>query len=330
LDTIYNEGKRAADLTAQILDFARQTVMDRRPLDLLPFLEDFVDLLQRTLADNIEVVFEYDGDGYVVMADSSRIQQALMNLALNSRDAMPGGGRILIRLIRVEFDSVEQVPIPDAAGEWVRIMILDNGSGISDEALNHLFEPFYTTKEPGKGTGLGLAQVYGIVKQHHGFVGVESELGKGTTIGITLPVTVDGQPGDNRPLPDSIKMGNGELILVVEDNHATRLALMSALESLNYPVKGAEDGLEALTLLQRHQYEFVLVLSDVVMPEMGGVALLEAMAAEGFEIPAVLLTGNSTAEELDLVKAEGRVEWYSKPIPLEMLGEIVAGKIGGL
>jgi CheY-like chemotaxis protein len=95
-------------------------------------------------------------------------------------------------------------------------------------------------------------------------------------------------------------------------------------------VKGAEDGLEALTLLQRHQYEFVLVLSDVVMPEMGGVALLEAMAAEGFEIPAVLLTGNSTAEELDLVKAEGRVEWYSKPIPLEMLGEIVAGKIGGL
>ena len=325
--TIYDEGRRAADLIAQILDFGRQAILDRRPLDLLPFLEDFTKLLQRTLPDNIETAFECENDSYIVTADPGRIQQALINLAFNSRDAMLEGGRILIELSQVESRPEEQ-PIPDRTeGDWVKIILSDNGSGISDEVKDHLFEPFYTTKEPGKGTGLGLAQVYGIVKQHNGFIGVDSEVGKGSAFSIVLPLTGEGRPSQKIAVPDTVIGGHGELIVLVEDNDATRIALMSALESLNYTVKGAINGIEALVLLKRHEDEVRLVISDVVMPEMGGIALLDAMEKEGLNIPAILLTGNSDTEEMELVKSSGRAAWYMKPIPLEKLGKVVAGSL---
>ncbi|MFZ0548771.1 MAG: ATP-binding protein, partial [Candidatus Promineifilaceae bacterium] len=275
IQTIFEEGKRAAALTSQILDFGRQSVLERQSLNLLPFLKEFVKLLRRTLPESIEINLTYEEEDYFVTADPTRLQQALMNLALNSRDAMPKGGRIHIKLTHLDFQSGEQKPIPDPpAGEWVKIIVADNGNGIPPADQDHLFEPFFTTKEPGKGTGLGLAQVYGIVKQHNGFIGVESDPGWGTVFTITLPVGRDGESTGQVAATDTAIGGNGELILVVEDNSATRFALMAALEFLNYTVKGVENGVEALVLLRRHRSEIVLVLSDVVMPKMGGIALL--------------------------------------------------------
>lgn len=331
LQIIFNEGKRAAELTSQILDFGRKSVLRRQLLDMGPFLEEFVQLLRRTLPEYIEIDMAHEEDAnYLVTADPTRLQQALMNLALNARDAMPKGGRIQIELGRLDFQPQEQPPVPDmVAGEWVKIVVSDNGSGISAQEQDHLFEPFYTTKEPGKGTGLGLAQVYGIVKQHNGFIGVESDLGWGTTFTIVLPMAQEGRPKEQAASLDAIVSGNGELILVVEDNSATRFALMAALESLSYKVKGVSSGVEAMVLLRRHRDEIALVMSDVVMPEMGGIGLLDAMAREGYTMPVILLTGNSTTEELEVVKAQGRAEWYMKPIPLEVLGKVVADKISG-
>jgi CheY-like chemotaxis protein len=331
IQTIFNESKRAAELTSQILDFGRKSVLDRQLIDMRPFLEEFVRLLRRTLPEYIEVELTHEEEeDYLVTADATRLQQALMNLALNARDAMPKGGRIRIGLGHLDFLPQEQKPVPDlAAGEWVKIVVSDNGSGISAEEQDHLFEPFYTTKEPGKGTGLGLAQVYGIVKQHNGFIGVESDLGWGTTFTIIIPMEREGRPGGPIAVPHTLATGNGELILIVEDNSATRIALMAALESLNYKVKGADNGIEALILLRRHRDEIALVISDVVMPEMGGIALLDAMEKGDITIPAILLTGNSATEEMELVKAKGRVTWYMKPISLEKLGKVVAEKISG-
>ena len=331
IQTIFNESKRAAELTSQILDFGRKSVLDRQLIDMRPFLEEFVRLLRRTLPEYIEVELTHEEEeDYLVTADATRLQQALMNLALNARDAMPKGGRIRIGLGHLDFLPQEQKPVPDlAAGEWVKIVVSDNGSGISAEEQDHLFEPFYTTKEPGKGTGLGLAQVYGIVKQHNGFIGVESDLGWGTTFTIIIPMEREGRPGGPIAVPHTLATGNGELILIVEDNSATRIALMAALESLNYKVKGADNGIEALILLRRHRDEIALVISDVVMPEMGGIALLDTMEKADITIPAILLTGNSATEEMELVKVKGRVTWYMKPISLEKLGKVVAEKISG-
>jgi PAS domain S-box-containing protein len=329
VNTRYKEGQRAAALTAQILDFGRQSILQKKPMDLLPFMEEFVVLLRRTLADNYEVDLIAGQDSYVVTADSGRLQQALMNMTFNSRDAMPGGGRIEIQLANIEFREEDSalVPNPSASG-WVEITVSDTGSGISNDNLRHIFEPFFSTKEPGKGTGLGLAQVYGIVKQHNGFIDVTSDIDGGTRMKIILPKgNVDETPRDDETSQGELIEGNNEIILVVEDNDATRMALLASLESLNYKVFGVRNGLEAISLLERNP-DTAMVISDVMMPQMGGIALFDALQSQGSTIPFILLTGNSASEEMALVKVSGQVDWYNKPIHLNLLSKIVANKIG--
>jgi PAS domain S-box-containing protein len=324
--TISQQAKLASELIQQILDFSRRAVLERLSMDLLPFIKEQNRLLERTLPENIQINLSYQPGEYMVNADPVRLQQAVMNLALNARDAMPEGGELNLSLARSEPDEdihcVTCGHIVD--GEWMRVTISDTGSGIPDDVLPHIFEPFFTTKGPGQGTGLGLAQVYGILKQHEGHLDVLSRMGKGSAFNLYLPAlpTAQGQSLDLEA--GSLIMGQGQTILLVEDELVTQQAMVEGLSLLNYQVIPTANGREALDLLEQRGKGIDLVLSDVVMPEMGGIALFQALRERGLTIPVILMTGHPMQEELEDLRSEGLPAWMLKPPRLKQLAEIVA------
>jgi CheY-like chemotaxis protein len=246
---------------------------------------------------------------------------------------MPGGGILRIGLEQIEIEPGESPLLPEIApGEWVRMTVSDTGTGIPPDALPHIFEPFFTTKAPGEGTGLGLAQVHGIVGQHGGRIDVESQAGKGTTFTIYLPAlsTHPSKPPSVSELggPLTLPTGKGESILVVEDNAVVREALVESLELLNYRTREATNGQEALVMLEQHGDDIDLLLSDVVMPGMGGVALLHALKERGLTVKVVMITGHLLEKELDELRAQGMADWLHKPPELGKLAEVVARVLG--
>jgi len=324
LTTIDRQATRATDLVQQILDFSRRAVLERRPMDLVTFLKEQVRLLERTLPESIKIDLMYGMGEHMVNADPTRMQQVIMNLALNARDAMPEGGELHIGLERIGIEPGGLSPLPEMeAGEWVRVTVTDTGTGIPPDVLPRIFEPFFTTRAP-LGTGLGLAQVYGIVKQHEGHVDVTTKVGEGTTFVFYLPALPVSQPEESRlsKMPDLLK-GQGETILVVEDNAAMREALVDGLEMLNYQSLEAENGREALATFERHGDEIALVLSDLVMPEMGGIMLFHALRQRNPAVRVVILTGYPLAEEAGELRAQGIADWIQKPVDLEQLAEVM-------
>jgi two-component system, cell cycle sensor histidine kinase and response regulator CckA len=302
----------AARLIEQILDFSRRSLLERQPLDLAPLVKEQVKLLERTLPEHIRVVFVCEDGDYTLDADPTRMRQMLINLALNARDAMPDGGTLGIELTRA-----------GEAGETIRLTISDTGTGISPKVLPHIFEPFFTTKGPGEGSGLGLPQVHGIVGQHGGHIDVQTAVGEGTTFTIDLPATGGAGAIPAAPADECLPEGAGETILVVEDNAALRNALIDIVEQLNYRACAAPNGKVALTALADHP-DIALVLSDLVMPEMGGQALLHALRAQGRAIPMVMMTGHPLKDELEGLKAQGLVGWLQKPLDVAALAHLLA------
>jgi two-component system cell cycle sensor histidine kinase/response regulator CckA len=340
LRTVEHQAKRAGDLIQQILDFSRRSVFERIPVDLLPLLKEHVELLGRTLPESVEISLVSqpsasgcdDQNEYMVFADPTRIQQVIMNLALNARDAMPSGGELRIELGRLRIEKAKDAPLPgmEAGAEgWVSIQVVDNGEGVSPEALPHIFEPFFTTKSAGGGTGLGLAQVYGIVKQHEGHIDVTSEQGRGTIFTIYLPALSVSGPRSGVQAAEALVRGKGQTLLVVEDNPVTRKALVESLEQLNYRVLEAENGRIALELYEQYGRQISLVLSDLVMPSMGGKALVQALREQDPGLPVVFLSGHprvDTARELEEV---GVADWLQKPPSLENLAQVVGQALNG-
>jgi len=326
LEIIDQQARRASDLIQQIMDFSRRTVLERGPMDLLAFIKEQIKLLQRTLSENIKVEMTYGQDEYTIHADPTRIQQAIMNLATNARDAMPQGGRFHITLDRVQSEEDGTPPLPDMRpGDWVCVRVADTGTGIPDDVLPHIYDPFFTTKEPGKGTGLGLPQVYGIIKQHEGHIDVKTNVGEGTTFILYLPALSLEQPETPRLGKEHLILGAGQVILVVEDDAATRLAVVSSLELLGYHVLEATNGREALAVFEAHADQIALVLSDMVMPEMGGRALFHALKQQEPEVKVILLTGHPLKEkEMEPLQVQGLSGWLLKPPSLEKLAEVVA------
>jgi two-component system cell cycle sensor histidine kinase/response regulator CckA len=325
LATIDEQAHHATRLIQQILDFSRRAVLERQPLDLLPLLKEQVQLLKRTLPEHIAIRLNYGHGEYTVNADPTRMQQMMMNLAVNARDAMPEGGVLSIALERITVKPGASLPLPElVAGDWIELSVADTGIGVLPEVLPHIFEPFYTTKPPDQGSGLGLAQVYGIVAQHEGHIDVEAQAGAGTTFTIYLPALAV-PPVTPLSLDVSIvPQGKGEVVLVVEDNVTLRATLRETLVEWGYQVREAANGVQALALLEEPGDVADLVLSDVVMPEMGGVALVHAMREREWVIPVILLSGYPQERDLTELRAYGVRAWLYKPPSMEELAKVVA------
>jgi CheY-like chemotaxis protein len=252
----------------------------------------------------------------VIEADASQMQQVLMNLCVNARDAMPGGGELTITTMRLEAPDAFLRSIPEGkGGPFVRIEIGDTGIGIDKAIRGKIFDPFFTTKEKGKGTGLGLATVYGIVKNHNGFINVESEIGAGTTFSVYLPAVdapaVKLQEIEARPL------GGRETILVVDDEETIRMLVKDILEEIGYSVLSAGDGFEALELYKEKDGKIGLVILDMTMPGMGGRETFEKLKELNPHVRAILSTGYSEDERARQMLAMGVKAFVQKPYRID-------------
>lgn len=321
--TIYEQAHHAANLISQILDFSRRSIMERQIVNLLPLLKETQNLLQRALPESIDIELVYDEKTYPVLIDPTRIQQVLMNLAINARDAMPQGGRLTIAVDRVDVAVDSIPPLPDMApGQWVMLIISDTGTGIQSENLPHLFEPFFTTKAPGSGTGLGLAQVHGIIKQHDGSIDVRSQLGKGSSFVVYLPLQRAPQSlPDASQAPVETAVGK-ETILLVEDNESMRASLAEALTLLGYDILEATDGHHALSLLATQVSAVSLVLTDLIMPGMGGLELMEAIQQQYPALKLLMMTGYTDQQEA-LSNLPGTTRLLQKPFTINDLAESI-------
>jgi two-component system cell cycle sensor histidine kinase/response regulator CckA len=269
LDEILGAGKRAADLTRQLLAFARRQVIAPVPLRLNEAVRASERLLRRVIGEDIHVVEQFQPDLGVVLCDPGLLDQVVMNLVVNAKDAMPGGGTLTLATEDVVVGLGDSVPDPEMGpGPYVRLSVTDDGAGMSPDVMAHLFEPFFTTKETGKGTGLGLATVYGIVKQSNAFVDVRSTPGHGTTFAIYFPRVTVGEGGP-ASTPSRSSSG-GETVLLIEDDATVRHAAERALRSAGYRVLAAGGGAQAIELLQRETAPLHLILTDVVMHGQGG------------------------------------------------------------
>jgi two-component system, cell cycle sensor histidine kinase and response regulator CckA len=315
LGIIIDQAHQASKLIKQILDFSRRSEMERQVMDLRPFLKEQVKLLERTLPEHIHIVFEDAAESYRISGDPTRLQQVMMNLVLNARDAMPEGGELRITLERLTFSDPRDAPVADLPpGVWIRWSVNDTGFGIPDDVLPHIFEPFFTTKAPGHGSGLGLPQVHGIITKHDGVIDVTTACNQGTCFDLYLPAFTS--EADVAPFLESETepmRGQGERILIVEDNRSVRRALEGTLRALGYQVVTVANGRDALDWMEAQHDPVDLVLSDVVMPEMGGRALLNALQADWPLLPVVLLTGHPMREEMEALVEEGLSAWLSKP-----------------
>jgi PAS domain S-box-containing protein len=310
LSMILDQARRGAMVTAQILDFSRKAVMEPRPIDLHSFFVKFKKLLSRMLSASIQIDIEAENGEFVTNADPTRLQQVFMNLSLNARDALPDGGKLRFILSKTEIKEDDPAPFDEMQpGEWIRVSVSDSGVGVSPENIEHLFEPFFTTKKPGKGTGLGLAQVYGIIKQHGGFIKVESELGVGTTFTIYLQVETEGEVVEIDLEAESATEGSKEVVLIVEDDLSTRRVFHDILTSLKYHVLVAGDGHEAVEIFDQKNGEIDLVISDMVMPEMDGRELYELISDKYPDTKIILITGyplsDGTRQLLDQLRSKG-------------------------
>ena len=296
LKLVSTAAKRASNLTQQLLMFSRKQKMQAKVLNLNKIIANLGKMLQRLLGDDIALESNFESALPAIEADTGMIEQIIMNLSVNARDAMPKGGRLRIATTLAAIDDTYAQLHPEARlGQFVRLSVTDNGTGMSKETLSRIFEPFFTTKEVGKGTGLGLATVYGIVKQHNGWIDVESELGKGTKFVVHLPASSKSfeTTFERAPQKPAVKGGN-ETILLVEDEPVLRELARVILKDYQYEVLEAGTGAEAIKIWQQNCGRIDLLLTDMVMPEgMSGRELAEQLRSRKPELKVIYTSGYS-------------------------------------
>jgi signal transduction histidine kinase/HAMP domain-containing protein len=320
LEVVVAQGERAAMLVRQILDFSRQSPPSLETLDLAQLLEQTVGLLQRTLPETINIVVEAGEGPFSVRADPNQLTQVLTNLAVNARDVMPLGGELRFRLAQERRAAAADGSGP-GPGQWIALSVTDTGRGMPREVREWVFDPFFTTKAPGRGTGLGLSQAYGIITEHRGHITVESRPDHGTTFTIYLP-SLAGRQLVAAPAADSdLALGHGETVLVVEDEAPVRLTLAHLLAELNYQVLTASSAENALEIHAAQAGDVALVLTDLVMPGIGGLGLVRELRRRNAALPVVVMSGyvgNSSHAAV-----EGVLAWVEKPVTSRRLGVIL-------
>ena len=335
LNEIRQTGVRAADLVRKLLAFSRKQTVQRETLDLGELISEFEVLLRRLLREDVKLQTDYGRDLPLVRADKSQLETAVMNLAVNARDALRSHGARLgqtatvrIHTARVTQAEAKALGYPTAPAEGCALIeVADNGPGIPAAAMSKIFEPFFTTKPVGEGTGLGLATVYGIVKQADGWIDVSSPLGAGAVFRIFLPIYIP--PANAAPVPIAPQkpvardLSGAGRILFVEDEDAVRGVAARLLRARGYEVIEAADGEEALELAQTHAGGIDLMISDVIMPGLDGPTLLKKARPHLGDIPVMFISGYAEAEFSDLLEGESGVTFLPKPIDIKMLAERV-------
>ncbi|NQT25970.1 response regulator [candidate division KSB1 bacterium] len=284
---------RAADLTHQLLLFSRKHPTQFIPLNLNRIITDVLKMLHRLIGEDVGINTMLANNLWTIRADRGTIEQVIMNLAVNARDAMPSGGDLIIRTENVILDQDSIQHVPEArAGQFVRLTLTDTGVGMNEMTTQHIFEPFFSTKGPGQGTGLGLSVVYGIVSQHEGWIDVTSEMDVGSSFDVYFP-SVHEEPVSTEEESYDLEAlkGKGERILVVEDEDGLRDFVRSALTKHGYQVLTAGNSAEALNIFLREDGEFDLVFSDVVLPDENGLILLDRLLKEKPDTPVLLTSG---------------------------------------
>jgi two-component system, cell cycle sensor histidine kinase and response regulator CckA len=330
IEQIDRSADRAATLTRQLLAFSRMQVLQPQIINLNSVVEEMGKLLPRLIGEDIELVIRTDADLGTVRADASQMEQVIMNLTVNARDAMPNGGKLMIETFNTDLDHAHTLTHPlMKQGPYVQLVVTDTGTGMDAETQAHIFEPFFTTKEKGKGTGLGLATVYGIVKQSGGFIWVYSEVGKGTSFKIYLPRLDQDEENVGTPHATAELPTGTETVLLTEDEQDVREIAREFLESGGYRVIEAKDGAEAIQLAAESRGKIQLLVTDMVMPGMTGQELAVRLQAEYPGLCVVFMSGYSEHAVTQMAKADPSVRLLTKPFSraaiLRTVGEILHG-----
>ena len=321
--------QRGVALTRQLLLFSRREVFQPADLDLNETVATTAKMLKRMLGETIEMQLKLAAQPLFLLADAGMLDQVLMNLCVNARDAMPGGGRLAIETSGVELDELAVAQTIQArAGSFVCLSVSDNGSGIAPEILPQIFEPFFTTKPVGKGTGLGLATVFGIVQQHQGWINVYSEIGQGTTFRIYLPRLAANVLLKSAPPALADLRGGHETILLAEDDPALRVAVRKALSQLGYRILEAPTGVKALEVWQQSRDEISLLLTDLVMPDgMSGTALAQRLLQENPKLKVIYMSGYSAEVVGKNFPLAEDVSFLTKPFPAQKLAQTIRDRL---
>jgi CheY-like chemotaxis protein len=293
IDTIQSAARRGADLVKQVLHFSRGADGPRGVLSLKPLIAEVEHMLARTLPKGIAVRVEVPPDLWMAPVDATQFTQVLMNLCVNARDAMPDGGELLLRAENLAADDhYARLHASAKPGRYIAVTVADTGVGIPPEVQARMFDPFFSTKPPGQGTGLGLPTALGIVRGHGGFVNVYSEPGRGSRFVVCFPAAKSSKENPPRPAAPPAA-GNGELILVVDDEAAIGLITRHTLEAHGYKVMTATDGAQAVELFREHRAEVKAVLTDMMMPIMDGAATIRAIRQIDPRVPFIAASGLS-------------------------------------
>ncbi|MFN8458930.1 MAG: response regulator [Anaerolineae bacterium] len=308
VEQIQQAAERAESLTRQLLAFSRKQMLAPVVLDLNDLVENLRKMLGRLIGEDISLTTMLQAGLWSVKADPGQIEQVIMNLAVNARDAMPAGGRLILETHNVQENQSERLGSPQ-----VLLVVTDSGHGMDEATVARIFEPFFTTKEQGKGTGLGLATVYGIVKQSGGEITVESQPGQGTSFKIYLPAHEVTLAHSFSPRPQQVARPGYETILLVEDNEMVRNLVRVALRNYGYTLLEAEQGDQALTLAEQHEGGLDLLLTDVVMPQMSGREVAERLKARYPHLKVLFMSGYTDDEVIRHGLLTDEVEFISKP-----------------
>jgi CheY-like chemotaxis protein len=325
LGGVYKAGERAANLTRQLLTFSRKKEMSVGPIELSEVIGGVTKMLGRIIGEDIKLQCNFSSNLPAIEADEGMIEQLLLNLAVNARDAMPKGGRLIIGTDRIGTDAAYVRSNPEAReGEFVCLSMQDTGCGMSPEVKARVFEPFFTTKDVGKGTGLGLATVYGIIKLHRGWVEVESQAGAGTTFKIFLPASSRSLAGPEQAPVQRGPRGGNETILLVEDEASVRGMAKTILERYGYRVLEASSGVEALSVWRKQDTQIHLLLTDMVMPEgITGRELAKQLQALDSALKVIYTSGYSVHSNQTALRPREIARFLQKPYHPQMLAQAV-------